>query len=313
MEKDIAELQKKLDSLHFSEEELSVCSAKRGFEETIANSHNSKKKQATREYDNWKQDHKESIWGWIFEKYREYVQIDEKKRALTGSLNGRRSQEPSLMALPEVGQRFRILEEFQYVDRKDGTYCLTDRGRLSSECNEGHPFLLTEYMLFLNEHLSSALCPPTEARPGRADCTIHDVLTVLALFLGEVKDETTRASVEGAVAEHIDFLREKAKKGYELERTHGIMFNGYWELNEEWVEPMQIWITGEHSLASLAHTYGLFEGAVQKAILKLAAILEELQALATLNANVELLKFLDEGRAMVLQDSILAESLYLRI
>ena len=203
------------------------------------------------------------------------------------------------MALPEVGQRFRILEEFQYVDRKDGTYCLTDRGRLSSECNEGHPFLLTEYMLFLNEHL--------------ADCTIHDVLTVLSLFLGEAKDEMTRASVEGAVAEHIDFLREKAKKGYELERTHGIMFNGYWELNEEWVEPMQIWITGEHSLASLAHTYGLFEGAVQKAILKLAAILEELQALATLNANVELLKFLDEGRAMVLQDSILAESLYLRI
>ena len=299
MEKDIAELQKKLDSLHFSEEELSVCSAKRGFEETIANSHNSKKKQATREYDNWKQDHKESIWGWIFDKYREYVQIDEKKRALTGSLNGRRSQEPSLMALPEVGQRFRILEEFQYVDRKDGTYCLTDRGRLSSECNEGHPFLLTEYMLFLNEHLT--------------DCTIHDVLTVLSLFLGEAKDEMTRASVEGAVAEHIDFLREKAKKGYELERTHGIMYNGYWELNEEWVEPMQIWITGEHSLASLAHTYGLFEGAVQKAILKLAAILEELQALATLNASVELLKFLDEGRAMVLQDSILAESLYLRI
>ena len=296
MEKDIAELQRKQDSLQFSEEELSVCSEKRQFEETIGNTHNSKKKQAMREYENWKQDHKESVWGSIFEKYRDYAQIDEKKKALRGCLASR-GLNPSLMDLPEVSQRFRILEEFQYVDRKDGTYSLTDRGRLSSECNEGHPFLLTEYMLFLNEHLG--------------DCTIYDVLATLSLFLGEAKDQT-HASVEGAVAEHIDFIRQKAKKGYELERTHGIM-GGYWELNEEWVEPMQIWLTGEHSLASIAHTFGLFEGAVQKAILKLAAILEELQALATLASNVELLKFLDEGRNMVLQDSILAESLYLRI
>ena len=303
MEKDIAELQRKQDSLQFSEEELSVCSAKRGFEETIANSHNSKRKQAMREYENWKQDHKESVWGSLFEKYRDYVQIDEKKKALRGCLTSR-ALDPSLMDLPEVGQRFRILEEFQYVDRKDGTYSLTDRGRLSSECNEGHPFLLTEYMLFLNEQL-------TFASSGRADCTIHDVLTTLSLFLGEAKDGPS-ASVEGAVAEHIDFIRQKAKKGYELERRHGIM-GDYWELNEEWVEPMQIWLTGEHSLAGIAHTFGLFEGAVQKAILKLAAILEELQALATLSSSVELLKFLDQGRNMVLQDSILAESLYLRI
>jgi superfamily II RNA helicase len=305
MEKDIAELQRKQDSLRFSEEELSVCSAKGRFEETIANTHNAKKKQAMREYENWKQDHKESVWGSIFEKYRDYLQIDEKKKALRGCLASR-GLNPSLIDLPEVVQRFRILEEFQYVDCKDGTYSLTDRGRLSSECNEGHPFLLTEYMLFLNEHLASA-------RSGGADCTIHDVLTTLAVFLGESKETMTRASVEGAVAEHIDFIREKAKKGYELERTHGVMYNGYWELNEEWVEPMQIWLTGEHSLAALAHTFGLFEGAVQKAILKLAAILEELQALATLASNVELLKFLDNGRNMVLQDSILAESLYLRI
>jgi superfamily II RNA helicase len=298
MEKDIVDLQKKQDSLQFSEEELFVCSEKRQFEETIAHTHNAKKKQAMREYENWKQDHKESVWGSIFEKYQDYVQIDEKKKTLRGCLASR-CLKASLMAVPEVGERFRILEEFQYVDYKDDTYCLTDKGLLSSECNEGHPFLLTEYMLFLNEQLDS--------------CTIHDVLTSLALFLGEPKDTMTRASVEGAVAEHIDFIREKAKKGYELERSHGIMYNGYWELNEEWVEPMQIWLTGQHSLAGLAQTYGLFEGAVQKAILKLAAILEELQALATLASNVNLLKFLEEGRNMVLQDSILAESLYLRI
>jgi hypothetical protein len=91
------------------------------------------------------------------------------------------------------------------------------------------------------------------------------------------------------------------------------MYSGFWDLNEEWVEPMQAWLTGEYSIAQIAHTFQLFEGAVQKAILKLAALLEELQSLATLHASVDLLRFLEEGRNLVIQDTMLAESLYLRI
>ena len=154
---------------------------------------------------------------------------------------------------------------------------------------------------------------PLHEQMSASPCTLTDVLTVLSIFLGEMKDEVTRAAVDGTVALDLSMIRDVAKRGYDLERRGGIMYSGYWDLNEEWVEPMQAWLTGEYSIASLASTYGLFEGAVQKAILKLAAILEELQALATLHSSVELLRFLEEGRNMILRDSILAESLYLRI
>jgi superfamily II RNA helicase len=301
---DINDLQKKQDSLQFSEEELAVCREKKVLEDTIANSHNAKRKQATREYENWKQDHKESIWGWIFQKFSEYDHLERKKSSLQASYAAyqRKRDALSLMEVPEVLQRFRVLEGFQYVSRTGETFALTDKGYLSSECNEGHSFLLTEYMLYLHDKISIG--------PSFA---LHDVLVALSLFLGEAKDEVTRASTDGAAAEHIEYIREKAAKGYALEQANGITYKGFWDLNEEWIEPMQAWLTGQYSLAEIANTYQLFEGAVQKAVLKLAAILEELQAMATLHTSVDLLRFLEDGRNLIVQDSILAESLYLRI
>jgi len=264
----------------------------------IANSQNSTKKRAIRDYDAWKQDHKESVWGSLFEMYVQYTQLEARKTGLKSSLSVQKS---SLFDVPEVHQRFLVLEEFEYVNYENDEYTLTAKGHLASECNEGHPFLLTEYMLYLHNTISIS------------PYTLHDVLTALAIFLGEAKENKTHAVVTGRLAEHINMIHYHAQAGYTEERKQGILYTDYWELNEEWVELMQAWLTGEYSLAQLANKYELFEGAVQKAILKLAAIVEELQALATLHSSVDLLAFLEGARTMILQDTILAESLYLRI
>lgn len=301
--KDIVNLESKKAGLNFSPEEVAVCSEKKAFQERIANSQNAKKKQAVREFDAWKQEHKDSVWGHMFEKFEEYCNLDSKVRLLHNSHTAYqlRKDELSLVKVPEVLQRFQVMVEFEYVNYEDGKYLLTEKGRLASECNEGHPFLLTEFMLFLHNNIS--LNP-----------SILDILTSLSIFLGEVREEgMVRASVDGVVATHIALINGIAKRGYDLERKHGISYSEYWTLNEEWIEPMEAWLSGEYTIAGIAHKYELFEGAVQKAILKLAALLEELQALATLYASVDVLKVLDGGRAMVLRDTILAESLYLRI
>ena len=301
--KDIVNLESKKAGLNFSPEEVAVCSEKKAFQERIANSQNAKKKQAVREFDAWKQEHKDSVWGHMFEKFEEYCNLDSKVRLLHNSHTAYqlRKDELSLVKVPEVLQRFQVMVEFEYVNYEDGKYLLTEKGRLASECNEGHPFLLTEFMLYLHNNIS--LNP-----------SILDILTSLSIFLGEVREEgMVRASVDGVVATHIALINGIAKRGYDLERKHGISYSEYWTLNEEWIEPMEAWLSGEYTIAGIAHKYELFEGAVQKAILKLAALLEELQALATLYASVDVLKVLDGGRAMVLRDTILAESLYLRI
>jgi len=298
LEADIADLEKKQKNLNFSDEELSICSKKIEFETVIANSHNATKKKAIRAYDAWKQDYVKLRWVSLFDQYQQYIEFEKKKQGLRNASSGLRS---SLIDIPEVVLRFRVLEEFEYVTYENDVYTLTEKGRLASECNEGHPFLLTEYMLYL-ERIKSI-----------TPYTLQDVLTTLAIFLGEPKETKVHADLDGRVAEHVNFIHFQAEEGFNAERKEGILYTDFWELSEEWIEPMQAWISGQYSLAQLAHTYGLFEGAVQKAILKLAAILEELQALATLQSNVEMLKFLEEGRTMILRDTILAESLYLRI
>jgi superfamily II RNA helicase len=73
------------------------------------------------------------------------------------------------------------------------------------------------------------------------------------------------------------------------------------------------WLEGTVSVAELAMKYELFEGNVQKALMKLSALSEEFQALATMSGNVDMLDKLAEARPLVLRDLVLAESLYLRV
>jgi len=134
---------------------------------------------------------------------------------------------------------------------------------------------------------------------------VKEIITSLAVFLGE--GNGVRLHRPNVDAIHTDALR-----GMAIEKRHGIT-SDYWMLNDEWVEPIEKWLEGEHSLASLAAEFEMFEGNIQKALMKLAGLLEEFQAMATLAKEVELLKVLEGGRALILRDLILAESLYLRL
>jgi superfamily II RNA helicase len=111
----------------------------------------------------------------------------------------------------------------------------------------------------------------------------------------------------------LDHLNRQVKKLIAMEERYRIHDPKLWELRPDWMDPIAEWLEGEVSVAELAAKYELFEGNVQKALLKLGALLEEFQAMATISGNVKILKLLDDARPLVLRDLILAESLYLRI
>jgi superfamily II RNA helicase len=193
-----------------------------------------------------------------------------------------------------VQARRLLLEECGFVS----SLALTPLGRLCSEINEGHPFLMTE----LYEHQANTLSP----------LSATDLLTVLALFIGDKGGKPyTRVSKE--VDEVLDHLNRHVKKLIAMEERYRIHDPKLWELSTDWIEPIAEWLEGEVSVAELAAKYELFEGNVQKALMKLGALLEEFQAMATISGNVRILKLLEDCRPLVLRDLILAESLYLRI
>jgi superfamily II RNA helicase len=274
-------------------EEQEECETYHDIQRRISENQNAKKKAAQRELVNWKDGHKESIWNPILVRYEKWLDMCKKKAKLDEEIDMMKDRFSNGCNIPIVQARRLLLEECGFVS----SCILTPLGRLCSEINEGHPFLMTE----LYEHQANTLSP----------LSATDLLTVLALFIGDKGKPSTGMPKE--VNEVLDHLNRHVKKLIAMEERYRIHDPKLWELSTDWLDPVADWLEGEISVAELAAKYELFEGNVQKALLKLGALLEEFQAMATISGNVKILKLLDDARPLVLRDLILAESLYLRI
>lgn len=305
LEHDIVMLEMEINGFYLKEEDKETCYERKTLEDTISTTQNSKKKQAMRALDAWKQSHKESVWKPIYDSYQCLLGHQKELEKLRNIHKKyiQMSTEFDTHALPFVCLRLQVLEEYGYV--KDGEVTLN--GTLASEVNEGHPFLLTEFMLRIHKNCS---------------LTLDDFLIVLATFVGEAKEakEGNDTRYIGDVEWPNDIVKNEVmqieadyKEGLEKERRLGIHPSSFWAISVEWIEPIACWLRDEDSVASLASKFELFEGNVLKALLKLASLLEEVQSMATVLKDVSLLEMLHSGRNRILRDIILAESLYLRI
>jgi len=295
LEKDIAALQGDINKIPLTQEELNICDERRILETNIANSQNSKKKAATRALEAWKQDHKDSVWKHTFEQFQMLYALREKLQKLRNIHTDylKRDSHFDTHALPSVSLRMRVLEEFEYV--KEGQ--VTAKGRLASEVNEGHPFLLTEFVL--RQHRNPSL-------------SLVEFITVLSIFVGE-SNKPDHICGHNSRLEEFMLIKKDSLRGKESEHRVGLDSADYWTLNDEWVDPITLWLEGTHSVSSISKEFDVFEGNMLKVLMKLASLLEEVQSLATLLEDVSMLTLLSEGRNLILRDVIIAESLYLRL
>ena len=278
-------------------EELGECQKKEELDLRVATLHNAKKKAAQRELVAWQAEHKESKWNPIFERYKARC---EASRAVT-SLEAMVEHLLDEQEVPQIRLRQRVLSEYEYVD---SAFQVTPKGLLASEVNEGHPFLTTELFLRLEGKATS--------------WSLTELLTILAIFLGDSpRDEPvpiSQLSVKGSVREELGRIAEDARVGYQRERAHGLPDDlPFWTLTTEWVEPVAAWVSGGTLLPAVAADFGLFEGNLQRALMKLMGLVEEFRAMATLRADIGWLAVLEGAQMVVLRDVVVAESLYLRI
>jgi superfamily II RNA helicase len=299
------------EPLLITDEQKEECGMKQELEYQLVNSLNSqgKRKVIQKELQRWKDDHKSSIWDPLLARYKKRRELEEEVVKLESIVSSFAADRESLLSSP-VQERIRFLqlEECGYVD-KDGR--LSKSGRLATEINEGHPFLMTELFLRLCEY--SKLVPEEQYSKS-------DILTILSLFLGESRhdgdDQNNKPpeelDVPVKVRKEILKIYSDAKKFLDLEKEKDFEF---WELSTEWVEIISEWVKegSEETFGSIANVFGVFEGNVQKALMKLSNLVEEMEALATLTGEIEILKLLEGSREIILRGSVLAESLYLRL
>ena len=84
----------------------------------------------------------------------------------------------------------------------------------------------------------------------------------------------------------------------------------FWDLNASWVCVVAYWTAGV-SLSEIAATLGLFEGNVQRALLRVANMVDEWKAVATLRRDLATLEKLNDLH--LIRDELVVDSLYLRL
>ncbi len=296
LEKELQGVVEQMAMIPLTPEQDHAFQEREAIEYRIATCQNAKKKAAQRELERWKEDNSGPAWALAESRYAKKKELGEQKSRVEATHS---TYAEDAGDVPIVHRRIRVLEELGFV--MNGA--LLPKGQLASEVNEGHPFLMTEVFL----------------RVMNRNMDLQSLLVLLAVFLGEAKDNDENnkhiddLQVSKEVYESLVEIGDDAKRFRELELKNGIDEPEFWELSTEWIEPVQDWLTGKETLGSIALKYEVFEGNVQKAMMKLAGLVEECQSLATLTGSVDMLRELDTAREMILRDIVIAESLYLRI
>lgn len=276
---------------------LAVCEKREELEARIATTQNAKKKAAQRELEAFVREEPKGFAD-IRKRYLEYKESSATCARLTRLLY----EVDCETSVPSVLQRLRILEEYGYVSGRQ----LTLRGKMASEINEGHLVLTTELYARVRE-CSKSWC-------------LADFLTVLAIFLGDAHQDSDRTiplaqlRVSPQIHKEFDAVFMDAKIGCQREERVGLRGDpDFWSLSTEWVEPIQSWVTTDDILPVVAAQAGQGEGTFQKMLLKLMGLVEEVRGLATLCGDVEWLEILEPAQQILLRDTVVAESLYLRL
>jgi superfamily II RNA helicase len=178
---------------------------------------------------------------------------------------------------------------------------LTPKGVLATEFNEGHSLLCTEFF-------SRELHKPLSG---------DELVAVLACFMEEkqkddgpsLDDLSVPKPVRDALCE-IDGLAQEFQ-GLE-DRARLFSPTGFWSLSLTWIDPIWRWLHGE-SAGAICQEYGLFEGNFVRAVLRVANMVDEWTAVATLAEDLETLEKLQDVKPRLIRDILVPDSLYLHL
>jgi superfamily II RNA helicase len=264
-------------------------------EETVRNTKHSAYKRAVQARAEWAAAHS----GPAFTKMKERATMLSSLRIATRAKEYELAEWDAAPLL-SVGPQEAFLTEIGFLDsdRK-----ITALGTTATEINEGHPILMA--------HLAaSGVC---------ASLTGEEIACILACFLreggGRPEDDPPLDTLDFSdeVIAVLQGIATTTDKFYSIEEQLRIRSpEGYWDLSSKWIAITQEWLSGS-TLSVIAGRWNLMEGNLQRALLRIANILEEWSALATLRRDLPMLEKMTAVRFLSGRDEIIVDSLYLRL
>ena len=261
-------------------------------EERVRSTKNAAYKKAVKERDAWASEHGGMYWT---SKRAAYQKLQE----LTKQVGGKEALITEWDAAPllSLESQDAFLKEVGLLDASGSA--LTPMGITATEVNEGNPILM------------AAL-----AESGRlADLSGKEVACILAAFIHDAGEQPSLHSLDlsPATVTVLEWIDGETIRLQKLEESLGICSPyGFWDLSAKWVGVVAAWLSGD-SLSKIAADWTLFEGNVQRALLQVANVLEEWNAIATLRRDLPMLEKMATVRLVAGREDIVVDSLYLRI
>jgi superfamily II RNA helicase len=262
---------------------------------------NAAKRKAQVALDQWKERHAGPKWVTAQKMYEQYVRLEATIQQLAHAATQAENQvetriNPLLKALTAHGAIEPMLEA-------QNTPKLTEYGVAATEVNEANPLLLAK--LYLSGLLSKASMP--------------EIIGTLGAFIvdRESEEKTMHPSalpnISMKVKDTLMAIDGWGQTGVKIDKQAGVESpDGYWSLTTLWVQIGSEWMDGAEA-AYLASKYQLYTGNLMKGLLKLANIVNEWIAIATLKSDVDMLETLKTAQTTLVRDIVQPESLYLRL
>ena len=248
---------------------------------------NAAKREAQKAWGAWENSHMGPRWATLVKEIwpgfcATRRNIAELKRNLLTAEDPTAAVWPSLHALAAMG----------FLEEPASSLRLTPLGIMATEINEGHPILMTQaYAQGLMKGLSGEM-----------------ILSLLTVFMQEGGEP---GEIPKELRDIIRSIECIAKENERLE-TKRAPRDSYWRLNTSWVEPMWLWLNGS-TMEQICMDYGCYEGNFTRFLSKVVNLLEELRSLATLSKDTEMLEVLRGMEQLVMRDTAVCDSLYLRL
>jgi superfamily II RNA helicase len=284
---EIARLADQLGPLALTAEEHAAFAAKEDAEEKVRTTRNAAQRRAKIELAAWDSEHEGPRWKNAAARYAKWRPLKAEHDRLVLSVVDFDSK--PLLAL---GPQEEALRTWGFL-AEDGA--LTELGVCATEVAEGHNLLM-----------------PLLATSGRlADLTAEEIACVLAGFLREGGGGEPSINSAGIRREALDtlyWIDEKTRAMQRAEREPSP--DSYWALSALWVCVTARYVAG-YSITQIAEEFELFEGNVQRGLMRVANLLEEWAAICEIRRD---LAGLEKVRALrLLRDDIVVDSLYLRL
>ena len=276
----------------FSEAQQAALSELTALETEVANSVNAKRKKAQQALTRWLAENNTKDLKGLSKRFAELQEVRDSLRRLCYEIEAWDSS-----PLLNLGPLESCLIEWGFLESTSSS--LTGLGLCATEVNEGHGILMP--MLAASGTLNKA--------------TAEEIVCVLAAFLQEgVKDDESPSLWDGLsvdAASAIHWIGAQADLCQKTEDRNQVLSpTGFWRLSTQWPVIVARYLEG-WTLPQIAAEFGLFEGNIQRAILRIANLLDEWTALATLSQNLDMVSKM--GALQFLNDEIVVDSLYLRL